>query len=656
MKICPICKKTFDDSVNFCPHEGEVLEDDLSSIIGTTLDGQYQIEALLGKGSMGAVYRARHILLGDCVAIKVMSAHMRSNPLYLRRFRREAQAARRFHHPNAIAVYDLRNTNDGMIYMVLEYIEGHTLRAELNRRRRFSPVEAFLLLEPIANALNAAHSMGVIHRDLKPDNIMLGKSAEGQPVVKLLDLGLAKLSQTSETGASGESVLTVAGQILGTPYYMPPEQWGFYPDDGNPEIDGRADIYSLGVVFYELISGRRPFEGKTTQDLVREHMTTTAAPLHEIIARVPEAFGLAIARAMSKKRSDRQSTCAELIEQLREALQTSAENRTSWDPVQFSQEQFLVDRADTPSELAEITVLQSNIPTLQKDAQGSQSIEPAMRTFEFFVVTVNSGGETIERRLGQAQSFTEDLGHGVLLEMVSVPGGRFLMGSPEIEDKRAGDEGPQHQVSLPRFLMGKFEVTQAQWRIVAAMPKISRPLTPDPSRYKGDNLPVERVSWDDCLEFCARLSRKTGRNYNLPSEAQWEYACRAGTVTPFHLGETITPDLVNYDGNYPYNSAPKGVYREQTTSVGSLGVANAFGLYDMHGNVWEWCADTWHEDYSNAPEDGSVWMVGGNYTLRVLRGGSWYSRGNGCRSALRYADRPDSRDDNIGFRVVLSLE
>jgi len=172
------------------------------------------------------------------------------------------------------------------------------------------------------------------------------------------------------------------------------------------------------------------------------------------------------------------------------------------------------------------------------------------------------------------------------LEMVAIPAGKFLMGSPEDEEERDKDESPQHEVSVPGFYMGKFAVTQAQWRVVAQLPQINRSLNADPSRFKGDNRPVERVSWDEAQEFCARLSQATGKAYRLPSEAQWEYACRAGSTTPFAFGATLNTDIANYDGNYTYGNSKKGVWREQTVDVGSF-PPNAWGLYEMHGNVWE---------------------------------------------------------------------
>src|SRR6185369_15471453 len=328
MKYCSICNEKFDDSVSFCPKDGEVLEEDSGSLVGKALDGQYQIEVMLGKGGMGAVYRARHILLGDRVAIKVLPPEMRGNTEWLRRFQREGQAARRFRHPNAVTVYDLRTSSDGTIYLVMEYVEGNTLDVELKKRGRFSPAEAVAVLTPVMSVLNAAHAMGVVHRDLKPENIMIGKATTGgEPMVKLLDLGIAKLREVAGAEKTGSTNLTVAGQMLGTPYYMSPEQWGELPHDGNSEIDGRADIYSLGCVLYEIIAAKRPFNGLTLAELRRQHVSITPEPLHQAAPDVPESFSRVISRAIAKDRDDRQSTAGEVEQELTAAL--SAEGISS---------------------------------------------------------------------------------------------------------------------------------------------------------------------------------------------------------------------------------------------------------------------------------------------------------------------------------------
>ncbi|HYU98958.1 MAG TPA: protein kinase [Pyrinomonadaceae bacterium] len=321
MKYCTLCQAKYEDNVSFCATDGEVLEDDPSSFVGSVLDGQYQIESLLGKGGMGAVYLARHILLGDRVAIKILPPEVRNNAEWLRRFRREGQAARRFRHANAVTVYDLRTAADGTIYMVMEYVEGHTLDAELKERGRFTAGEALEILEPIMSVLNTAHAMGVVHRDLKPENIMIGKAQKnGEAPIKLLDLGIAKMREIAGVESSGTTELTMAGQVLGTPYYMSPEQWGEISRDGNPEIDGRTDIYSLGLVAYQMISGQRPYTATTLHELRREHIAVTPPPLVEKIPDVPPGFSAAIDRAIAKDRDDRQATAGELAAQLRAGL------------------------------------------------------------------------------------------------------------------------------------------------------------------------------------------------------------------------------------------------------------------------------------------------------------------------------------------------
>ena len=237
------------------------------------------------------------------------------------------------------------------------------------------------------------------------------------------------------------------------------------------------------------------------------------------------------------------------------------------------------------------------------------------------------------------RDFVEDLGNGIRLEMVRIPGGAFLMGAPESEPESRDSERSQHRVTVPEFWLGKFPVTQAQWKAVAALPQVERVLEIDPSSFKGNNLPVECVSWLDAMEFCARLSRETGNAYRLPSEAEWEYACRAKTITPYYFGDSISPEQANFGEN-------KG----QTTEVGSF-PANGFGLYDMHGNVWEWCADDWHKNYDGAPTDGSAWCDRGEDASKARRGGSWNFNPRYCRSAYRLNDPRDIRSYTVGFRV-----
>jgi formylglycine-generating enzyme required for sulfatase activity len=273
----------------------------------------------------------------------------------------------------------------------------------------------------------------------------------------------------------------------------------------------------------------------------------------------------------------------------------------------------------------------------------------------------------IQRQSGQAYRYVETLPDQSSLELVAIPGGSFMMGQTEAEKaeliRQVGEEDyktyyarelPQHEVTVPPFFMGRYPVTQAQWRAVASLPQVERELNPDPSNFKGDRRPVEQVNWFDAMEFCARLSAHTHRTYTLPSEAQWEYACRSGTTSPFYFGRTLTTDLANYNGNYTYADGPKGEYREQTTPVDHFPYANAWGLSDMHGNVWEWCLDHYHDSYAGAPRDGSAWVdaEAKEDKSRIRRGGSWGNIPRLCRCAYRIDYGPGFRSDGIGFRVV----
>jgi len=292
-----------------------------------------------------------------------------------------------------------------------------------------------------------------------------------------------------------------------------------------------------------------------------------------------------------------------------------------------------------------------------------QPAAPLMHS-SFNVPFADNRGKVIEMRIESTRFFSQQLPGGIGLEMVEVPAGTFLMGADETELEsvmrenvrnagrmREGDriggiewEIPRHQVGVSEMMISRYEITQAQWRAVASLPKIDIDLISDPSRFKGGNRPVENVSWAEAVEFCARLTRLTGRTFRLPTEAEWEYACRAGTSTPFNSGDGLGSDWANFNGRRPYGSNSKGPYREQTVPVGSLGAANAFGLYDMHGNVREWTLD-------RGP--GIIGESGASSGMKILRGCGWDSAGIECRSAARRTIDLNHRSDNVGFRIVL---
>lgn len=247
----------------------------------------------------------------------------------------------------------------------------------------------------------------------------------------------------------------------------------------------------------------------------------------------------------------------------------------------------------------------------------------------------------------------------VKLEMIKIPAGSFLMGSTEAEVKRLNQEYstdwyncelPQHRVTLQEYYLGKYPVTQEQYQAVMGN---------NPSNFKDNSKnPVESVSWNDAKAFCQKVYELTGKKVRLPTEAEWEYGCRAGTTTPFYFGETISTEQANYDGDYTFGEGKKGIYRQKTTPVGSF-PANKFGLYDMHGNVWEWCEDSWHGSYKEKPENlkqnGNTIWLSSNESCHALRGGSWFIGPRHCRSANRDRFGADGRLRYIGFRLILPL-
>jgi predicted ATPase/serine/threonine protein kinase len=339
--VCLKCRTRYGPDELVCKVDGTILVEDPESLVGTTLDDLYEIERLLGKGGMGAVYRARHVLLRDRVALKLLPRQLSSSAEWLQRFLREGRAARSVRHPNVVQIHDLRVSGEGpadrIAYLVMEYIEGHTLREEA-RKRRFTPAETLALVEPVAAALDAAHARGIVHRDLKPENVMLAEG-DGERAVKVLDLGIAKLRESGD--AAGTARLTQPGQRLGTPAYMSPEQWESASSD---DIDGRADVYALGVMCFELVAGRRPFRDKSAVDLRAAHLSAERPRLDVAAPGIPEGFARAVGRALALDREERQATAGRLVRELRDSLAGAPDEA---DPARTAEE-----RAWTTAEVA----------------------------------------------------------------------------------------------------------------------------------------------------------------------------------------------------------------------------------------------------------------------------------------------------------------
>lgn len=589
-QFCPECRKTFWADDRFCQRHGDVLKPFL-------LDTKFQILGSLGDGGYGDVYRGLHVLTGVEWAIKVLRPpDIPEESLEQRRerFLREVRNTARVRNRHIIQVTDAAFCQvTDQFYLVMELLEGTTLSNFLKSHPGGLNVSvASRIFDQLCEGVTAIHGRGIVHRDLKPDNIML---IEGNfETLKIIDFGIAKdLHLNSGT-------LTQTGAMIGTPRYMAPEQW-----DPDKDQDSRVDVFSLGLILFEMLTGRLPDE-RMMNDLrnLEIHRKNFSVEFRELRKLAPSHLSDKVLKVIHQSLQNRRERRFPTVQAFRDAFLLSLEN-------------------ENPDETLEYKSLFS----------APAAAPPTVQPESVLIVTAGTGG------------VPQTIVVGAGIEVVHIPPGEFTMGSLETEEDRAEDEFPHRVMIADPFWIGKFQVTLAQWESV--MGKKAQ------DEGDGPNCPVVNVSWDDCQRFVSRLNgMKDGNSYALPTEAQWEYACRAGTVTPFSFGTTVTPDEVNYNGGYPYGAAAKGLYRKRTTTVGSFS-ANAFGLHDMHGNVWEWCADWYGDDYYKvSPSRNPNGPASGEY--RVLRGGSWYDPANRCRSACRDWFSPTLRSFNLGLRIVVT--
>jgi eukaryotic-like serine/threonine-protein kinase len=509
-------------------------------------------------------------------------------------------------------------TGENEFYIVQEWIDGEPLGKLLTSGVRWTQQKSIELMIEVLEPLVFCHQEGAIHRDLKPDNLM--RRREDNKLV-IIDFGAVREVGQLTIMPNGQPR---TGSIIGTPGYMPLEQM-----HGAPVL--ASDVYAVGAIGMQAMTGMYPHEiqlgatGVPDWQKIQNCYATTefAAVLNQMLAVLHNTRYFDAATALAALRS----------------LPSVAKPTTPMIPKpsvvvlprfagKLSQETFTFETA----KLERVSVQKVEIikkPGWLGIGEKEERQTKAVQEWQ------------LKKFKAQAERFTEDLENGVNLEMVYVPGGSFTMGSEEYDSEK-----PRHVVMVPGFYMGKFQVTQEQYLQIMGT---------NPANWQDAKLPVEKVSWDNAQVFCQKLSAKTGKKYRLPSEAEWEYACRAKTDTPFYFGETISTEVANYDGNQVYKSGVKGVDREKTTPVGSF-PANGFGLHDMHGNVWEWCEDKWHENYQGAPTDGSAWISGNDNDYRLLRGGSWHYNPNHCRSANRNRRSAADRYNTVGFRVICAQD
>jgi serine/threonine protein kinase len=579
--------------------------------------GRYRIVRKLGQGGMGAVYLAHDTRLDRQVALKVCT--LADNPAALVRFQREAKVAALLRHPNICPVHDY-DVHDGTAYITMAYIEGEPLHHWL-ANHSLSAREAALAVRKLAMAMHKAHKAGVVHRDLKPSNIIVDRDGE----LIILDFGLARLMHDAT------AYQAKPGVPHGTPSYMAPEQ-----AQGSPEaIKPAVDVYALGVVLYELLAGEPPFVGPPNL-VVAQVVAASPKPPCDLNPAVPDALNAICLRALAKKPEDRPESMKAFADDLTQIIRTLPA---------------------TP--IARPTVTSS----------GSDNTARILTTLATRALTPPYP-DRIDLDLG-----------GVTLELLRIDPGRTRMGSTPAERERvmqAASFQPtderEHLVAITRpFFLGRFTVTQEQYSCVTAKPNPSWfgtggggevTLRNDFAELDTRRFPVENLSWEDAVSFCDELMRRhgdqlpgelrqAGYRFALPTEAQWEYACRAGTITAFHFGDSLNGTAANCNGNYPFGTDDKGPCLDRTAEVGQY-AANRWGLHDMHGNVWQWCADVYDADFYNAcPIEDPFCREKPGEERRVVRGGSWNNVGWGCRAAYRMGLAPGNHHGGLGFRVCL---
>lgn len=658
--------------------------------------GDYILVERLGSGGFGEVWKAekRTALSISYFALKFFRPN-EDEKIDLKSVRKEVETWQTLTGlPNVISVIEA-NIFENYVYIVSDFAEGGSLESWIkeNGGKTNSVEEAVKITRQILHGLEGMHRAGFVHRDLKPANILIKKG-----VVYLADFGLSR-AMTSNSQATS---------AVGTIGFMPPEAFS-----KKPTVSIHTDIWATGVILQKLLTGEMPFPQDEIPSLITSILMGEPEPLPE---SVPKEFHTIIKKALQKKREDRFQWAREMNDALRDALvpksiqevqnpkpnlertvkleigatQPNPEPTKEAETKQNEQTLKLPENKSQLTIAGQIQPQPAHINKLRREVVKIPSTTPIRN-----LPAKNNAGFGLNKKIGLGAAALVLVGviavvgynwnglslmgignsnktlennavkknltatpsnlpnafkNQIGMEFVKIPPGKFLMGSPEDEWQRDKNESPQHEVIIDyEFYLGKYEVTQEEYQKVTGT---------NPSNFKDcPRCPVELISWNDAKDFIAKLNgQNDGYEYRLPSEAEWEYAARGGTTTLVGVGDgtDLSSAQANFDGNHPLRNAPKGKYLQRTNIVGSY-QPNAFGLYDMHGNVWEWCEDIYQNTYEGLSVDGSPNEKPNELNLRVVRGGGWVNVGAGMRSAVRSGSLPTNRLNFNGLRVVAKL-
>ena len=670
---------------------------------------RYRLEHLIAQGGMGQVWQATdlatHAELGHSalVALKVLPPQLTHSASLAKLLVEEATQARRLAHEHIVRVYEwAQDPATSSYFIIMEYLDGEDLDSLLAREGPLPLQRAQELLSPIGEALRYAWDKHkLVHRDIKPGNVFVTTKGD----IKLLDFGIAARARSSASSIGLE-----APANSGTAGYRAPEAGTHARQPGRS-----LDVYAVAVMIYQMVEGRMPFDAQRSPmhepprpesltarqwEVLRsgfaydpQHRPETVWALlaaldgtlgptpaelaaQQLAARAQEEQRAA--QLAARRRADAEAAAAAVVFKEKQRREHEALEKARFEEAKRERKEALSlqlrERREADAEKArrekaeqQRTALQAKAAAAYRSEQERSRAEQAARN-QAEIEAQAAPAPPVADPEGVLRDRLMD-GSGKGPELVLIPSGRFQMGSTDADRKRALAAGaqqawveretPQHWVGIEQpFAMGRFPVTVGQWRQfvrATGWQPHGEVNWAQPGFRQTEDHPVVGVTWHDAQQYVKWLSAQTGQTYRLPSEAEWEYACRAGTRTAFSFGDEIDTSRANYDGNYSYNGSPKGEYRQGTSPLGVF-PPNPWGLYDMHGNVWEWVQDVVHDNYDGAPATGAAWEEGGEQGRRILRGGSWLYNPRYLRAALRNGFSAVLSNDIVGFRVARNIE